>query len=156
MTDKLDAISQSKEAEEVLKQEKFREQAQAAKQAEKPVDVASKEKADAKPAAKDAKAAEKPQAAKKADKKKFVLERVYTIPLSKAYEKSRSHRGRIAVSLLRQFVAKHAKAASPASVSIDQKINSAVLTRGSRRPPKSLRVLVQKDDEGKVMATLAA
>ncbi len=147
MSDKLEAIEQSKQAVEVLKQEKKHEQAEESKEA----------KADAKPVAEKsaAKPAEKKVEKKEEKKKKFALERIYTIPLVKAYEKSRSHRGRIAISLLRQFVVQHAKAASLKGINIDQKVNSAIIARGSRRPPKKLRVLVQKDDEGKVLVTLA-
>ena len=60
------------------------------------------------------------------------------------------------MSLLRQFVAKHVKASSHKDIYVDTKINSAILARGSRRPPKKLRVLVAKDEEGNVSATLAA
>lgn len=153
MSDKLEAIEQSKQADEVLKQEKAREQVAAAKASEK-AEIATK--SPAKPEAKTDAKAEKKAEKKEEKKKKFVLERVYTVPLLKAYARSRSHRGRIAVSLLRQFVAKHVKASSPDDVYIDTKINSVILTRGSRRPPKKLRVLVQKDAEGNVSATLAA
>lgn len=164
MGDKLDSIEQLKQTEELLKQEKKREQAEEAKEAKAEAKTGEKtetrpeasigSKADAKLEAKETKQKDEKKAEEK--KKKLVLERVYAIPLMKAYEKSRSHRGRIAMSLLRRFLARHVKASSPASIYVDQKVNSAVLARGSRSPPKKLRVLVQKDEEGKVVATLAA
>lgn len=155
MSDKLETIEQSKAVDEILKQEKIREQAaKASEKAETPSAKADSKKDAPKDAGKDSKPAKAEK--KEEKKKKLVLERIYNIPLLKAYEKSRSHRGRIAISLLRQFVAKHAKAHSPSEVYVDTKINSAVLARGSRRPPKMLRVLVQKDEQGYVSATLAA
>jgi|GEM_PF-2446402 len=159
MSDKVEAISQSKEIQQAIKQEHIREQ-----QEEKKVPA----KEDAKPAAASAKAVDKKASEKKskaketADKaeskpsKKVVLERVYVVPLVKAYAKTRSHRARIAISLLRQFVAKHVKAKEPKKIYIDGAVNSAVLARGSRKPPKKVKVLVRKDEEGKVFVSFPA
>ena len=156
MTERTEVIDQKRQLEAQLKQEEKREQATAEKQA-----VADAKKSDVKTEPKKAEAkSEKKQEAKpeakveKKEERKFVLDRLYTIPLSKAYEKGRSHRARVATSLVRQFASKHAKAA-PLSVKISTLVNSAILVRGARHPPKSVRVQVRKDDKGMVSVDLA-
>lgn len=170
MGDKSEAIAEAKRVEEQLKQEQLREQ-----KAEKPQESQGKnaevkpEAAQDKPAEKTAekvtdapaaakqveeKKAEKPaekKEEKKKEERKFVLERIYSVPLRKAFRKSRSHRARVAVSLLKQFVARHAKSQN---VYLDPKVNSLVLERGARNPPKLVKVLVQKDDAGRVFVGL--
>ncbi len=89
---------------------------------------------------------------KQEDKKQVVLERIYSIPLIKAYKKTETKRGDYAVSLLRQFVTRHVKASS---VKIDNKVNSLIKQRGNTRPPKKIKVKVSKDKENTAMVVLA-
>jgi ribosomal protein L31E len=140
MSDKVEAIQQAKENQEVAKQGQKREEAKEKAEA-----------ADAKPAVKAAAPAKTSE--KKEEKKKLVLDRVYTVPLMDAYLKSRSHRGRRAMSLLKAFLARHAKTALE-NVRISTEINSLILARGSRNPPKHVKVHVAKDDAGLALVTL--
>lgn len=168
MADKSEVITQKKEIQEVVKQEQLREEKKAEepqpagyaehKPPEKKDEKPASEKAGAKDAAKEEgkKGVKKDEGKKEEKKRKMVLERVYTIPLVRAYRKPRSHRARVAMSLLKQFLAKHAKAKSLKEVRVDGAINDLVLARGARNPPKRVRVLVQKDDSGAVFASVPA
>ncbi len=131
-----EAIQDVKKVEAELKQDEVRRQ-----QEEK--------KAEAKP---EAKAAAEP--AEKKVEKKLVLDRVLVAPLSKAFRKPRSARAKTAVSLLKQFVARHAKTPVE-SVRVDAELNSAVQSSGARNPPKKVRVRVAKDEQGIASVSLA-
>ncbi|MEM4389467.1 MAG: 50S ribosomal protein L31e [Candidatus Micrarchaeia archaeon] len=75
------------------------------------------------------------------------IERIYTIPLRKAFEKPRVKRGRRAVELVRAFVSRHLKAAR---VIIEGKLNALLLARGIKKPPRRIRVLARRDKDGVV------
>ena len=115
-------------------------------------------KADAKTEAKSnteatAKKTEKPAATPSKEEKpakKFVLERKYTVNLTDAYAKPKYHRADKAISLLRAFCLRHMKGKQ---VKVDTDLNNAIRT--SSRPQKKVEVLLQKDDTGTVMVSLA-
>ena len=147
-----EAIQESKKIDLELKQEKLRRELEvSAAEAGKAPDITN-----AGVSAKAPQAAKTPEEkeGKKEAEKKIVLERTFVIPLSKAYRKPRSHRARIAVSLLKQFVARHAKTAL-ASVRVGAEVNSIVQSRGSRHPPKRVRVRIAKDEAGVAEVYLA-
>ncbi len=139
MSDKIDAIQQAKENQEVVRQGQKREEA--------------KEKAEAAQVKPAEKKAEAPKAEKKDAPKKLLLDRILVVPIYDAYKKSRSHRGRRAMSLLKEFIARHAKTPIE-NVRIATQINSLILARGSRNPPKRVKVRVAKDGTGIASVTL--
>ncbi len=112
-----------------------------------PVDRApahiSKEKVEAK---KEAKKAEKEETEKKVE---IVLKRNYVIPLLKAYAKPAKKRAAKAVKMVRAFASRHFKT-SEDNVKVSEKINEFINARGSKKPPKKLKVLLTKDKEGTV------
>ncbi len=130
-------IDEKKAVTEQLKQSSI-----ASKKEEKPAPAeAAKEKA-AKPAGeKKQETEEKP--------KKVVLQRVATIPLSMAYRASRSHRARLATAMLREFVARHLKTPK-GDVKLSTDLSSQVNARGSRMPPRKLKVMMRKFEDGTV------
>jgi large subunit ribosomal protein L31e len=81
-----------------------------------------------------------------------VLERIYTVPLGRAWIAPRYRRAEKAVTVLRTFVERHMK---PSSVVIDTKVNEAIWSRGIEKPPRRIRVRMAKDDDGVVTVTLA-
>jgi large subunit ribosomal protein L31e len=83
---------------------------------------------------------------------KPVLERIYTVPLGRAWIAPRYRRAEKAVTVLRTFVERHMK---PSSVVIDTKVNEAIWSRGIEKPPRRIRVRMAKDDDGVVTVTLA-
>ncbi len=150
--DKTEAIDEKRSVAEQIKQDAKREADE--KKAET---VKEEAKADAKKA--DGKAQPKKEAAAKEEKdekkeKKVVLERRANISLVKVYAKSRSHRARIAISLIRQYAAKHFKA-EEGKVHIAEAVNDAILSRGARNPPKLLRTAIKKFEDGTVSVALA-
>jgi large subunit ribosomal protein L31e len=81
------------------------------------------------------------------------LERIYTVPLSRAYNYSERYRARFAVKILRAFLARHMKV-EPESVRLSAGINDLMWTHGMSRPPRKLKLKVSKDSGGMVRAVL--
>ncbi|HLE07665.1 MAG TPA: 50S ribosomal protein L31e [archaeon] len=90
--------------------------------------------------------------AKKEEKKSEPLanEKIFTVPLRKAYDSQRTKRAKKAGTLLRQFLQKHMKSEE---VKIGDSLNKAVWVRGIQKPPHKIRIhAVLKD--GAVYAEL--
>lgn len=75
------------------------------------------------------------------------LVREYVINLRRAYEVSRSKRAKYAVGLIRRFVARHIKV-KPSEVKVGQRLNAALWARGIERPPRRVKVVVEKYQDG--------
>ncbi len=138
--------------------------------AEKPaVMPAKKEAAEAKKAdaaAQDSKAApakaekkapskKKAEEPKKDEKKRdLVLERVYTLPLRKAFNAPKQWRQNTATRLLRDFIIKHTKTEAK-GVKISPLVNEFVRAKGKASVPKTIKVKIAKDKEGITTVDLA-
>jgi large subunit ribosomal protein L31e len=81
-----------------------------------------------------------------------LIERIYTIPLRKAWAVPRKKRSPKAIRLIREFVKKHMKSDQ---IIITNKVNEKVWGRGIEKPPRRIRVRVVKDKEGIVTVYLA-
>jgi large subunit ribosomal protein L31e len=81
------------------------------------------------------------------------LERIYTVPLSRAYNYSERYRVWFAMKLLRAFLARHMKV-EPESVRLSAGINDLMWSHGMSRPPRKLKLKVSKDSGGMVRAVL--
>jgi large subunit ribosomal protein L31e len=79
-------------------------------------------------------------------------ERIYTVPLGRAWVAPRYRRAEKAVTVLRKFVQRHMK---PEEMIIDPAVNEAIWARGITNPPRKIRVRLSKDDEGFVTVSLA-
>lgn len=79
-------------------------------------------------------------------------ERIYTVPLGRAWVVPRYRRAEKAVTVLRKFVQRHMK---PEEVIIDPTVNEAIWARGITNPPRKIRLRLSKDDEGTVTVSLA-
>ena len=79
-------------------------------------------------------------------------ERIYTVPLGRAWVAPRYRRAEKAVTVLRKFVQRHMK---PEEVVIETAVNEAIWARGIKNPPRKIRVRLSKDDEGLVTVSLA-
>ncbi len=83
---------------------------------------------------------------------KVVLERTYTIPLSRellkvpAYKKAKK-----AVRTVQAFIKKHMKAEK---VLVGQHLNMKLWENGIKNPPKNIKVITTKDDKGTVWVEL--
>ena len=80
-----------------------------------------------------------------------VEERVYTIPLSRAFIVPRKERAPKAIRIIRDFIYRHMKAES---IKISNKVNELIWKRGIEKPPRKLRVVAIKDKEGTVTVKL--
>jgi len=79
------------------------------------------------------------------------LERVYTIPLGKVLLSPDNQRAKRAINMIKEFARKHMKIQD---VRIDEDVNHLVWSRGIRRPPRKIRVLLTKTDEGHVLVSM--
>lgn len=71
------------------------------------------------------------------------MERVYTIPLRRAYNAAHKYRARAAMKAIRAFVARHMHVKEE-DVRIHPSVNEEVWRRGARKPPRRIRVRVEK------------
>jgi large subunit ribosomal protein L31e len=92
-------------------------------------------------------------AKKEEQKPKTMLERIYNVPLRKGCQKApKWKRTKKAVSVLREFIAKHMKSED---VKIGKYLNQRLWQHGIRNPPHHIKVSASKDEEGKVFVELA-
>ncbi len=71
-------------------------------------------------------------------------EKIYTVPLRKAYNYIRTKRTRRAVAILQQFVVKHSKVTLN-NVKISNALNSALWKRSMQKPPHKIKIKVLID-----------
>ena len=72
------------------------------------------------------------------------LERIYTIPLAKAFEYIRTKRARRAIKLIRHFALRHMKAEE---AKISEGVNSLVFRDGMQKPPRRVKVRIVKGED---------
>jgi large subunit ribosomal protein L31e len=103
---------------------------------------------------------------KKEEEEEIVEERIYTVPLGKAWIMPANKRAPRAMRMLRSFITKHMKLEArketegeeeeePARLVIDNEVNLKVWSRGIEKPPRKIRVRAAKDKEGNVTVYLA-
>jgi large subunit ribosomal protein L31e len=104
---------------------------------------------------------------KEAEEEEFVEERIYTIPLSKAWIVPANKRAPKAMRIIKAFVTKHMKLKArreevyeegeeePRTLIIDNEVNERIWRRGVEKPPRRVRIRAAKDKEGNVTVFLA-
>lgn len=80
-----------------------------------------------------------------------VLERQYTIPLRDAWKGAKGRRAKRAIRIIREFAERHMKATE---VKILNDVNEVIWSRGIKKPPRRIRVLMKKDRDGIVTVSL--
>lgn len=90
----------------------------------------------------------------KEEEEDIVEERIYTVPLSRAWIGPRNKRAPRAIRLLRSFILRHTKIDED-SLRISNEVNEHVWSRGIQKPPRKIRVRATKDSEGIVTVRLA-
>ena len=108
---------------------------------------------------------EKPLREEKPEEEEIVEERIYTVPLGKAWIMPPRKRSPRAVRMLRAFVVKHMKLEAKkeeeeeeeeiARLVISNEVNEKVWARGVEKPPRKIRIRAAKDKEGNVTVYLA-
>jgi large subunit ribosomal protein L31e len=110
---------------------------------------------------------EKPAEKKKAkEEEEIVEERIYTVPLGKAWIMPPRKRVPRAMRMLRAFITKHMKVEvrketegeeeeEPSRLIISNEVNLRLWSKGIEKPPRKIRVRAAKDTEGNVTVYLA-
>jgi large subunit ribosomal protein L31e len=70
-------------------------------------------------------------------------EKIFNIPLRKAFDERRNKRAKYASKIVRDFIIKHMKTKE---VKIGKSINEAIWKRGINKPPRQVRVHVLKEE----------
>lgn len=86
--------------------------------------------------------------------KEIVEERIYTVPLSRAWIMPVTKRAPRAIRVLKAFIKRHMKADED-SIVISNEVNEEIWSRGIEKPPRKIRVKVTKDKDGIVTVSLA-
>jgi large subunit ribosomal protein L31e len=109
---------------------------------------------------------EEKEKAKKKEEEEIVEERIYTVPLGKAWIMPANKRAPRAMRMLKAFITKHMKLEAhketegeeeeePSRLIIDNDVNLRLWNRGIEKPPRKIRVRAAKDKEGNVTVYLA-
>lgn len=106
--------------------------------------------------------AERPRREEVSDEE-IVEEKVYTIPLGRAWVSTRRKRAPRAMRLVRSFIQRHMKVKEEAleegeegeRVVISNEVNERIWSRGIQKPPRKIRVRAAKDKEGIITIYLA-
>jgi large subunit ribosomal protein L31e len=106
----------------------------------------------------------KPAREEKPEEEEIVEERIYKVPLGRAWIVPQRRRAARAMRILRAFVTKHMKLDAreegeeeeePKKLVIDNEVNEKIWSRGIEKPPRKIRIRVTKDKEGNVNVYLA-
>ena len=102
---------------------------------------------------------------RKEEEEEFVEERIYTIPLRRAWIMPPRKRAPKAIRLIRFFIQRHMKVGKGISeesneeegghIIISNEVNERVWNRGVEKPPRKLRIRAAKDEKGNVTIFLA-
>ena len=105
-----------------------------------------------------------PARVEKPEEEEIVEERIYTIPLGKAWIMPPRKRTPRAMRMIRAFITKHMKLEAkkegeeeeePRQLVITNEVNEKVWERGVEKPPRKIRIRAAKDKEGNVTVYLA-
>ena len=145
-----------KEAEEAIEEEALKEEAEAEaveEAEEKPEEVEEELEEEA----------EKPK--KEELEEEIVEEKIYTIPLGRAWVSPRKKRTPRAMSLLQSYIQRHMKIGAKTKgeeeeeeagkLVISNEVNEKIWGRGIEKPPRKIRVRAAKDKEGIITVYLA-
>jgi large subunit ribosomal protein L31e len=87
------------------------------------------------------------------EEEEIIDERIYTVPLRKAYwTGSRPRRANRSVRILREFVQRHMK---PEELLIQPEVNEKIWAKGIQKPPRRLRIRATKNADNLVRIYLA-
>lgn len=108
--------------------------------------------------------AKQPEKKKKEKEEEIVEERIYTIPLAKAWIRPPKKRAPRAMHMIRDFITKHMKLemrveeeeeGEMPTLVLSKEVNEKVWSKGIEKPPRKIRVRAAKDKDGNVTVYLA-
>ena len=79
------------------------------------------------------------------------LSRTYMVPLGIAFEAPRYRRSKVAIRMIKEFATRHMKATE---VSISEEVNEQIWSRGIKKPPRRIRLDMERDEDGIVSVKL--
>lgn len=106
----------------------------------------------------------KPKREEKVEEEEIVEERIYTVPLSRAWIMPPNKRAARAIRILKDFLKKHMKLEArkegeegeePKRLIITNEVNEKIWSKGIEKPPRKIRVRAAKDKDGNVTVYLA-
>jgi len=136
----------------------------AEKEEEAPEEAKAKPEEEEKQAPAEEEEVKPPVREEKVEEEEIVEERIYTVPLGKAWIMPPRKRTPRAMRMLRAFVTKHMKLEAkkegeeeeePRKLVISNEVNEKVWERGVEKPPRKIRVRAAKDKEGNITVYLA-
>jgi len=100
---------------------------------------------------------------KKEEEEEIVEERIYTIPLSRAWISPPKKRTPRAIRIVKNFIQKHMKIKTeveeegeePEKLVVSNEVNEKIWSRGIKEPPRNIRVRAVKNKEGVITVYLA-
>ncbi len=165
-----ETVEELEESEEVVK---ATEEAVETEKKEEPVEIAEEkeevpiEDELAEEAVEEVEEIEEKKKVKKPKEKEIeeiVEEKIYTIPLGRAWISPRRKRAPRAIRLIKSFVQRHMKIKTEVEemaeeeaerLVISNEVNEKVWSRGIEKPPRKIRVRAAKDKEGVITVYLA-
>ena len=160
----VEQVSEEKtvEAEEAVSEKETAEELEEILAEEEPAEEAVEAEEEAAPEEEEVKPRRRKE---KEEEEEFVEERVYTIPLGKAWIRPPKKRAPRAMQIIKAFVTKHMKLEMRVEeeeekeelprLIISNDVNEQVWGRGIEKPPRKIRVRAAKDKEGNVTVFLA-
>lgn len=159
-----DTTEELKESEEIV--EAAEEEPEADKEEETVEAAEEKEEELTEEAVEEVEEIEEKKEVKKAKKKEIeeiVEEKIYTIPLGRAWISPRRKRAPRAIRLIRSFIHRHMKIKTEVEemeeeaerLVISNEVNEKIWSRGIEKPPRKIRVRAAKDKEGVITVYLA-
>ena len=162
VTEEVQVEKDEAKAEEELSEEKTTDEIEQLLAEEEPAEETVEAEEEAAPEEEEAKPR---RAKKKEEEEEFVEERVYTIPLGKAWVRPPKKRAPRAMQLIKAFVTKHMKLEMRVEeeeekgelpkLIISNDVNEKVWRRSIEKPPRKIRVRAAKDKDGNVTVFLA-
>jgi large subunit ribosomal protein L31e len=131
-------------AEETETEEELAEEEETVEEAEE-AEEAEEIKEEEKPA---------PEERREEEEEDIVEERIYTVPLGRAWIGPRRKHSPRAIRLLRGFIVRHMKADED-SIRITNEVNEKIWSRGIEKPPRKVRIRATRDTEGIVTVRVA-
>ena len=74
------------------------------------------------------------------------------VPLRRAFEAPPYRRAKVAIRLIREFTTRHMKASE---IKIKKDVNEQIWARGIKKPPRRIRLEMDRDEDGLVSVSLA-
>jgi len=170
MEEKAEETPETEEAEEEEPEvtEEAEKEKEPSEDEELPTEEAETPKEEVSEEAAEEKAAEEEAPSRREEKEKeFVEERIYTIPLRRAWAMPSNKRAPKAIHIIKAFVKKHMKVSEEAveeeeeeekeggRIIVSNEVNERIWSKGIKKPPRKLRIRAAKDEEGNVTIFLA-